>query len=193
MSGSLAPLGTLHLVDLAGSERARKAGAAGPPRGDPDGARRLREAQTINRSLLALGGVMAALRAHRPHVPFRDSQLTRLLQPALGPGTTAVLLLQVGAGAAQARGGCVPAGRRPPGPAHPRLLPTDLHAAGGPRGDSLLTQVRRASGSSGAGASPAPQGPALLRDALLPQYRHSAHRDPLHPYAVPWQPSMPQS
>ncbi|XP_032616702.1 kinesin-like protein KIFC2 isoform X2 [Hylobates moloch] len=185
--------GTLHLVDLAGSERARKAGAAGPPRGDPDGARRLREAQTINRSLLALGGVMAALRAHRPHVPFRDSQLTRLLQPALGPGTTAVLLLQVGAGAAQARGRCVHAGRHPPGPAHPRLLPADLHAAGGSRGDSLLTQVRRASGSSGAGASPAPQGPALLRDALLPQYRHSAHRDPLHPYAVPWQSSMPQS
>ncbi|XP_035132926.1 kinesin-like protein KIFC2 isoform X1 [Callithrix jacchus] len=94
-AGSLAPLGTLHLVDLAGSERARKAGEAGLPRGDPDGARRLREAQTINRSLLALGGVMAALRAHRPHVPFRDSQLTRLLQPALGPGTTAVLLLQI--------------------------------------------------------------------------------------------------
>nr|XP_055143654.1 kinesin-like protein KIFC2 isoform X2 [Symphalangus syndactylus] len=185
--------GTLHLVDLAGSERARKAGAAGPPRGDPDGARRLREAQTINRSLLALGGVMAALRAHRPHVPFRDSQLTRLLQPALGPGTTAVLLLQVGAGAAQARGRCVHAGRHPPGPAHPRLLPADLHAAGGSRGDSLLTQVRRASGSSGAGASPAPQGPALFRDALLPQYRHSAHRDPLHTYAVPWQSSMPQS
>lgn len=41
---------------------------------------------------------MAALRARRPHVPFRDSQLTRLLQPALGPGATAVLLLQVGSG-----------------------------------------------------------------------------------------------
>ncbi|XP_040847498.1 kinesin-like protein KIFC2 [Ochotona curzoniae] len=88
--------GTLHLVDLAGSERAWKTGAAaGAQRGDPEGARRLREAQTINRSLLALGGVMAALRARRPHVPFRDSQLTRLLQPALGPGTTAVLLLQI--------------------------------------------------------------------------------------------------
>uniref|UniRef100_A0A8C7BYT2 Kinesin-like protein n=1 Tax=Neovison vison TaxID=452646 RepID=A0A8C7BYT2_NEOVI len=74
--------GTLHLVDLAGSERAWKAGAAGPSRGDRDGAQRLREARTINRSLLALGGVMAALRARRPHVPFRDSQLTRLLQPA---------------------------------------------------------------------------------------------------------------
>ncbi|XP_044930156.1 kinesin-like protein KIFC2 isoform X4 [Mustela putorius furo] len=87
--------GTLHLVDLAGSERAWKAGAAGPLRGDRDGAQRLREARTINRSLLALGGVMAALRARRPHVPFRDSQLTRLLQPALGPGATAVLLLQI--------------------------------------------------------------------------------------------------
>ncbi|XP_046497683.1 kinesin-like protein KIFC2 isoform X1 [Equus quagga] len=89
------PAGTLHLVDLAGSERAWKAGAAGTARGDSDGAQRLREARTINRSLLALGGVMAALRARRPHVPFRDSQLTRLLQPALGPGATAVLLLQI--------------------------------------------------------------------------------------------------
>ncbi|XP_004472093.1 kinesin-like protein KIFC2 isoform X2 [Dasypus novemcinctus] len=87
--------GTLHLVDLAGSERAWKAGAAGAPCGARDAARRQREARTINRSLLALGGVMAALRARRPHVPFRDSQLTRLLQPALGPGATAVLLLQI--------------------------------------------------------------------------------------------------
>lgn len=84
-------------MDLAGSERAWKAGAAGTQRKDPNGAQRLREAQTINRSLLALGGVMAALRTRRPHVPFRDSLLTRLLQPALGPGTTVVLLLQVGA------------------------------------------------------------------------------------------------
>ncbi|XP_041527932.1 kinesin-like protein KIFC2 isoform X2 [Microtus oregoni] len=87
--------GTLHLVDLAGSERVWKAGVASPLPRDPNGARRLREAQAINRSLLALGGVMAALRARRPHVPFRDSQLTRLLQPALGAGTTAVLLLQI--------------------------------------------------------------------------------------------------
>lgn len=90
------PAGMLHLVDLAGSERAWKAGVAGAPQRDPNSAQRLREAQTINRSLLALGGVMAALRSRRPHVPFRDSQLTRLLQPALGPGATAVLLLQVG-------------------------------------------------------------------------------------------------
>lgn len=114
--GSLAPAGTLHLVDLAGSERARKAGAVCRARGDTHDAQRLREARTINRSLLALGGVMTALRARRPHVPFRDSQLTRLLQPALGPGATAVLLLQVGgrgAGGGEAGGAiCMP------GPAH---------------------------------------------------------------------------
>ncbi|XP_036159701.1 kinesin-like protein KIFC2 [Myotis myotis] len=87
--------GTLHLVDLAGSERARKAGAVCRARGYTHDAQRLREARAINRSLLALGGVMTALRARRPHVPFRDSQLTRLLQPALGPGATVVLLLQI--------------------------------------------------------------------------------------------------
>ncbi|XP_045148165.1 kinesin-like protein KIFC2, partial [Echinops telfairi] len=87
--------GTLHLVDLAGSERAWKPGSADAAPGDQARAQRLREARTINRSLLALGSVMAALRARRPHVPFRDSQLTRLLQPALGPGATAVLLLQI--------------------------------------------------------------------------------------------------
>ncbi|XP_008832631.1 kinesin-like protein KIFC2 isoform X3 [Nannospalax galili] len=91
----LGTTGTLHLVDLAGSERVWKAGVGSTPQRDPNGAQRLREAQAINRSLLALGGVMAALRARRPHVPFRDSQLTRLLQPALGAGTTAVLLLQI--------------------------------------------------------------------------------------------------
>ncbi|XP_037022399.2 kinesin-like protein KIFC2 isoform X2 [Artibeus jamaicensis] len=132
--GSLAPAGTLHLVDLAGSERAWKAGAACRARRDPEDAQRMREARTINRSLLALGGVMAALRARRPHVPFRDSQLTRLLQPALGSGATVVLLLQVGtrrrrgAGAGWGREvcmqapptrGCSPAllpGRSPRGP-----------------------------------------------------------------------------
>lgn len=117
--GSLAPAGTLHLVDLAGSERAWKAGAAGSSQEDRDGAQRLREARTINRSLLALGGVMAALRARRPHVPFRDSQLTRLLQPALGPGATAVLLLQVG-GTACGEGRDLHARHRPPGHSHQR-------------------------------------------------------------------------
>lgn len=139
--GSPAPAGTLHLVDLAGSERAWKAGAICRAQGDPDDAQRLREARTINRSLLALGGVMAALRAHRPHVPFRDSQLTRLLQPALGPGATALLLLQVGT-AAPAWGGAQGHGRAvcmpgtthsgPPTRAAPRRYPRGLRISARP-------------------------------------------------------------
>lgn len=118
-------------MDLAGSERAWKAGAACRARGDPEDAQRMREARTINRSLLALGGVMAALRARRPHVPFRDSQLTRLLQPALGSGATVVLLLQVGArrrrGAGAGRGSGLHAGAAHQGPltrAAPRQIST---------------------------------------------------------------------
>ncbi|XP_028918367.1 kinesin-like protein KIFC2 [Ornithorhynchus anatinus] len=78
--------GLLHLVDLAGSERVWKSGAQGV---------RLREARSINRSLLALGEVMAALRARRPHVPFRDSQLTRLLQGTLARGCRTLMLVQI--------------------------------------------------------------------------------------------------
>lgn len=51
----------LHLIDLAGSERIAKTSATGD---------RLKEAQNINRSLSALGDVVAAL-AHKDkkHVP----------------------------------------------------------------------------------------------------------------------------
>jgi len=66
----------LCLVDLAGSERADKSGAGGVA---------LSEGCAINRSLSALGNVVAALSEGRAgaHVPFRDSKLTRLLQDCL--------------------------------------------------------------------------------------------------------------
>ena len=73
----------LWLVDLAGSERIGKTEADGE---------RLKEAQFINRSLSALGDCIHALTTHSPHVPFRNSKLTYLLQvcsslhlPALDP------------------------------------------------------------------------------------------------------------
>ncbi|GIQ85728.1 kinesin-like protein, partial [Kipferlia bialata] len=66
----------LTLVDLAGSERQSKSGAMG---------KRLREGSCINRSLLTLGQCIKALvEGGKRHVPYRDSKLTRLLQPALG-------------------------------------------------------------------------------------------------------------
>ncbi|KAJ0404632.1 hypothetical protein P43SY_009845 [Pythium insidiosum] len=67
--------GRLFLVDLAGSERLSKTGAEG---------QRLKEAQNINKSLSALGDVIAARASKAKHVPYRNSSLTYLLQDALG-------------------------------------------------------------------------------------------------------------
>ncbi|KAM8825971.1 kinesin-like protein KIFC3 [Synchiropus picturatus] len=80
--------GKLNLVDLAGSERVWKSGAEGE---------RLKEAQNINRSLLALGDVIQALRARQTHVPFRNSRLTYLLQDSLGKGSKTAMVVQVSA------------------------------------------------------------------------------------------------
>lgn len=67
--------GKVHLVDLAGSERLSKTGATG---------QRLKEAQNINKSLSALGDVIASRASKSTHVPYRNSQLTYLLQDSLG-------------------------------------------------------------------------------------------------------------
>lgn len=63
-------------MDLAGSERLDKArlGAG------PEAHRRLQEAQFINKSLASLGDCIHALASRAPHVPFRNSKLTYLLQ-----------------------------------------------------------------------------------------------------------------
>lgn len=71
----LLKVGKLNLVDLAGSENVGRSGAI---KG------RAREAGSINQSLLTLGRVITALVDRHPHVPYRDSKLTRLLQESLG-------------------------------------------------------------------------------------------------------------
>lgn len=78
----------LNLVDLAGSERAGKTGASGQT---------LKEGAKINLSLMTLGTVINALAAGgaRGHVPYRDSQLTRLLQESLGGNAATIMIAAI--------------------------------------------------------------------------------------------------
>ncbi|XP_010615526.1 kinesin-like protein KIFC3 isoform X5 [Fukomys damarensis] len=85
-STGIRTMGKLNLVDLAGSERVGKSGAEGS---------RLREAQHINKSLSALGDVIAALRSRQGHVPFRNSKLTYLLQDSLSGDSKTLMVVQV--------------------------------------------------------------------------------------------------
>lgn len=76
--------GKLNLVDLAGSERINKSGATGQA---------LKEAQNINKSLSALGDVIAARAQKQNHVPFRNSTLTYLLQDSLSQDSKTLMLV----------------------------------------------------------------------------------------------------
>lgn len=67
---------SVNFIDLAGSERASQALSAGA---------RLKEGCHINRSLLTLGTVIRKLsKGRNGHINYRDSKLTRILQPCLG-------------------------------------------------------------------------------------------------------------
>jgi centromeric protein E len=88
---------TLSLIDLAGSERAA------------ENKERRTEGAHINKSLLTLGTVIARLseskeKAANPtdkegkHLPYRDSKLTRLLQPALSGNSLVSILCTIQTG-----------------------------------------------------------------------------------------------
>ncbi|KAE8244963.1 hypothetical protein A4X13_0g6151 [Tilletia indica] len=98
----------LNLIDLAGSERLSNSGSASDPV-------RLREAQSINKSLSSLADVIAALGAAAKspggavnagpggavpgermggvHIPYRNSTLTWLLKNSLGGNSKTLMLL----------------------------------------------------------------------------------------------------
>ncbi|KAL7274763.1 Kinesin-related motor protein [Rhizina undulata] len=78
--------GKLNLVDLAGSENIGRSGAEN---------KRAREAGMINQSLLTLGRVINALVDKSPHIPYRESKLTRLLQDSLGGRTKTCIIATV--------------------------------------------------------------------------------------------------
>lgn len=78
----------LSIIDLAGSERASSTKNKGV---------RLNEGANINKSLLALGNCINALCDTRrsPHIPYRDSKLTRLLKFSLGGNCKTVMIVCV--------------------------------------------------------------------------------------------------
>lgn len=90
---------TLSMIDLAGSERAA------------ENKERRTEGAHINKSLLTLGTVIARLSGEKDssgnptdkegkHLPYRDSKLTRLLQPALSGNSLVSILCTIQIGSA---------------------------------------------------------------------------------------------
>ena len=74
-------------MDLAGSERARSTGAEGI---------RLKEGGHINKSLLALSTVISKLADESDgHISYRDSKLTRILQPSLGGNSRTAIICTI--------------------------------------------------------------------------------------------------
>ncbi|KAJ6311491.1 hypothetical protein OIU77_013285 [Salix suchowensis] len=77
----------LLIVDLAGSERLDKSGSDG---------HLLEEAKFINLSLTSLGKCINALAENSPHIPTRDSKLTRLLRDSFGGSARTSLIITIG-------------------------------------------------------------------------------------------------
>lgn len=76
----------LNFVDLAGSERVRLTGSEGV---------RLKEGGHINKSLLSLTSVISKLAEGSPHIPYRDSKLTRILQNSLGGNARTAIICAI--------------------------------------------------------------------------------------------------
>ncbi|KAF2879448.1 hypothetical protein ILUMI_26728 [Ignelater luminosus] len=76
----------LNLVDLAGSEHFSK-----PKSSD----RRIREAGSVNQSLLILQRVIKSLAVKSVHIPYRESKLTRILQDSLGGRTKTSMIATI--------------------------------------------------------------------------------------------------
>ena len=99
-------ISSLSLVDLAGSESVKATGSTGV---------RQKEGQYINKSLLTLGHVVhklsemssravvdgggtsssLSMMAPNEHIPYRDSKLTRLLQPSLGGNAQVCIICNI--------------------------------------------------------------------------------------------------
>ena len=94
VSNAKSGLGSIHVLVCGGvvlrtevDMRARaRAGAVGD---------RLKEAQSINYSLSALGDVINARANSQAHIPFRNSVLTQVLQDSLSANSKTLMIVQV--------------------------------------------------------------------------------------------------
>eukprot|EP00826_Nyctotherus_ovalis_P054019 TRINITY_DN7055_c0_g1_i9.p1 TRINITY_DN7055_c0_g1~~TRINITY_DN7055_c0_g1_i9.p1 ORF type:complete len:469 (-),score=126.37 TRINITY_DN7055_c0_g1_i9:613-2019(-) len=77
----------LNLCDLAGSEKVSPEMAMSM--------KHLEELRSINLSLTTLGKVIAALSTRTPHVPYRDSKLTKILKDSISGNTRTCLIATV--------------------------------------------------------------------------------------------------
>lgn len=76
----------LSMIDLAGSERAQSTKCKGL---------RFKEGANINRSLLSLGNCINKLADGCKHIPYRDSNLTRILKDSLGGNCQTLMIANV--------------------------------------------------------------------------------------------------
>lgn len=80
-------MGKLNLVDLAGSEKQKQTNTEGEGQ---------KEGININLSLTNLGIVINKLVTNSPHIPYRNSKLTKLLEDSLGGNTKTVMIANTG-------------------------------------------------------------------------------------------------
>lgn len=85
-SSSMKKTVKLSMIDLAGSERAASTKGLGL---------RFKEGANINKSLLALGNCINKLADGMKHVPYRDSNLTRILKDSLGGNCQTLMIANI--------------------------------------------------------------------------------------------------
>lgn len=87
--GKYALTGKINLIDLAGSEDNRRT---------DNGKERLAESGAINKSLFVLGQVVESINTASARIPFRDSKMTRILQPSLGGKAQGMMIVNIAPG-----------------------------------------------------------------------------------------------
>jgi centromeric protein E len=77
---------SINLIDLAGSEGVAKSDIGG---------KRLKEGSSINKSLLSMYNVITKLNKKADFICFRESKLTRILQPYLGGNSLTAIICNI--------------------------------------------------------------------------------------------------